>query len=153
MEDDTKQFLTLDASVVLASLLPNEKYAQLSRVLLEQAAIKPVQIIVPSLLDLEVTNAIRSAVLSKRINAKSGTETLKVYWDIPLKRMELNRVDVERSLTISIRYSCSVYDAIYVALAQRQNCRFYTLDTMLYHKLKSFFPFIVLLSEEKPAYK
>ena len=47
---------------------------------------------------------------------------------------------------ISSKMRIGVYDCVYLALADRENCEFITADNLLINNLKSTFPFIVPLS-------
>ena len=51
-----------------------------------------------------------------------------------------------RAIDISSSLRCGVYDCIYVALAERENCEFVTADDKLVARLQPVFPFIVSLA-------
>jgi len=47
-----------------------------------------------------------------------------------------------RALEIAAKSSASVYDCLYVALAERESCELITADDKLVKKLQGQFPFI-----------
>jgi predicted nucleic acid-binding protein len=51
-----------------------------------------------------------------------------------------------RAIDISSAYRIGVYDCIYVALAESENCNFVTADDRVVKNLQSDFPFIIALS-------
>ena len=51
-----------------------------------------------------------------------------------------------RAIDISSKMRIGVYDCLYVALAEREQCEFITADTTLAKNLQSSFPFIVTLA-------
>ena len=51
-----------------------------------------------------------------------------------------------RAYAIAHGTQCSVYDCLYVALAERETCELVTADMKLVANLKAQFPFIVELS-------
>jgi predicted nucleic acid-binding protein len=51
-----------------------------------------------------------------------------------------------RAIDISSTHRVGVYDCLYVALAERENCEFVTADDKLVLRLQPHFPFIVALS-------
>jgi predicted nucleic acid-binding protein len=53
---------------------------------------------------------------------------------------------LRRALAISSAARIGVYDCLYVALAERENCELVTADDKLVRNLQHQFPFIVSLS-------
>jgi predicted nucleic acid-binding protein len=51
-----------------------------------------------------------------------------------------------RAVDISSKMRIGVYDCLYVALAEREQCEFITADTTLVKNLQAAFPFIVSLA-------
>jgi predicted nucleic acid-binding protein len=47
-----------------------------------------------------------------------------------------------RAVDISSQFQVGVFDCLYVALAERENCELVTADTRLISNLQPFFPFI-----------
>lgn len=53
---------------------------------------------------------------------------------------------LQRATAISSQARIGVYDCLYVALAERENCELVTADDKLIKKLQGQFPFIVPLT-------
>jgi predicted nucleic acid-binding protein len=53
---------------------------------------------------------------------------------------------LQRATAISSQARIGVYDCLYVALAERENCELVTADSKLISKLQGQFPFIVALT-------
>jgi len=51
-----------------------------------------------------------------------------------------------RAIDISSKVRIGVYDCLYVALAERENCELITADDRLVRNLQPAFPFIVSLA-------
>lgn len=136
-EGINQQFLVVDASVILAVLFPQELYKNQALTFIERSIRNTMKFIAPSILLYEVFNAIRSAILSKRITENEARTICAAY-----KTIEPAYVDFfllsQRALTVALRSDCSIYDAAYAALANERTCSFCTLDKKLIQKLKVF---------------
>lgn len=108
----------VDASYVLDLLLPDEK--KLGAELLHAIA--------PQLLVFEVTNAIKMAVVRKRITKQVAHILIKEFegWKIQLLDIQPNEV-----LSLAIEKGLAVYDASYLWLAREQKAELLTWDKKL----------------------
>lgn len=61
-------------------------------------------------------------------------------------RLESSEPLLPRAITISSTMRVGVYDCLYVAMAERENCELVTADTKLLKNLAGRFPFIVSLA-------
>ncbi len=103
------------------------------------------QLLAPDLFPTEVGNALLIIERRKRIARGDGAlffadvlTTRPIFHDaIPL---------LPRAYAIAHRHQASVYDCLYVALAEREQCEFVTADGRLMNNLQATFPFIVALS-------
>lgn len=81
----------------------------------------------------------------KRIGPGDGAVLLAdMFKTVPILHEALPLVP--RAYAIAHRHQASVYDCLYVALAEREQCEFVTADSKLVNNLKAHFPFIVALS-------
>jgi predicted nucleic acid-binding protein len=82
----------------------------------------------PALCDVEVTAALRRALLLRALSERRAADALNDYLDLPLTRHGhqalLRRV-------IDLRSNLSAYDATYVALAERLGGSVLTMDDSL----------------------
>lgn len=73
------------------------------------------ELVVPHLLDSEVTNALRLLVLRRALTEEQGRLTLEGFTGLTLSRFP---ADWLRDRMWQLRHSLSAYDATYVALAE-----------------------------------
>lgn len=135
--------VVVDASVILALLLPDEKIKPKAVDTLQLYSRKKVNFFSTDLLDFEVLNGLKAAVLSKRINQKTAKELVKNFFQLKIQKEAVN---FKRAFDYSLQFSVSVYDAGYLALAQKKGLSLMTIDKKLYQKAKKKFKLIFLLT-------
>jgi predicted nucleic acid-binding protein len=116
--------LVADASSVLELLLRTPAAARVAARLLD--AKETVQ--VPHLLDVEVAQALRRYVLARALSPAEGAQALHELAALPLQR-HAHLLLLERAF--ALRASVTVYDGIYVALAEALACPLVTRDGKL----------------------
>lgn len=127
MAESTKR-VVVDASVILAKLLPDEKQSLKVKKLFASFGKKEVDFIAPSLLKLEVANALRSAVNQKRLNQLLADKLLAAFLELPIIYQE---VDYREVFKIALERNFSAYDAAYVFLAKKRKIPLVSLDQKL----------------------
>jgi predicted nucleic acid-binding protein len=100
----------------------------------------------PDFYPVELAHSITRAERQHRITQAEG---VRIFAD-QLVTMPVLHVSLPDLLpvayAISSKMRIGVYDCVYVALADRENCEFITADNTLVKNLQSSFPFIVPLS-------
>lgn len=134
--DIDQRFLVIDASVVLAAIFPQEAYKDQALTFFERNTRDAKQCIAPSILLYEVFNAIRSAIVAKRITSDEAQVILSAYKAIEPSYIDFSVIS-QIALRTALSYDCSIYDAAYVAVSHHYHCSMYTLDKKLIQKLKS----------------
>jgi predicted nucleic acid-binding protein len=119
----------VDASVILSAFFPDEKQAQ------AQAAVRDhvmgeVELVAPSLLHYEVTNAVLQARRRGRIDDDQAKELLSSVDGLGIA---LKPVTWQQMLPLATRFDRSAYDAAYLALADSTGQPLLTGDARLYH--------------------
>ena len=116
--------IVLDASVIVEFLGNGPLAASLLRELAESGE----YFIVPHLLDVEVTSALRRLVAGKRIDSSRSEELLEELTLLPAERYShiplLGRI-------WELRHNFTAYDAAYIALAEATGAVLYTFDEKL----------------------
>jgi predicted nucleic acid-binding protein len=134
MPDESK-LVVVDASVVLKWQLTDEENIVQATALRDDYYYRQVLIaIAPSLLVYEVTNGISTATRRKRITPDKAVLALTNLLELGI---ELKEVEPLRILGLALRYNIAVYDAAYLALAERENCPLWTGDRPFYQAVKS----------------
>lgn len=134
-EDIDQQLLVVDASVMLAAILPQEAHAKIALAFIKRSTSERKKFVAPSLLLYEVFNAVRSAILSKRITEYEAQTILSAYKTIEPTYVDFSLLS-ESALKVALESNTSIYDAAYAALAHERGCSMCTLDKKLIQKLK-----------------
>lgn len=121
------QSVVIDASYVLAFLLPDERVSEVD-VIFDQYASGSIRLTAPVLLPFEVLNAIKSAILQKRLTDKAGHQLVTAFLDLTIP---LEDVNLEEAYLLSLKRKVSVYDAAYLYLASTIGSPLLTLDKRL----------------------
>jgi predicted nucleic acid-binding protein len=92
---------------------------------------------------IEVTNALHVCTIKGRI---VDTQALLNALMLQLPLLHDSAPLLPRALEIATLARRSVYDSLYIALAEREGCELVTADQRLYNSVKSQFPFVVDLA-------
>lgn len=125
--------VVVDASVILALLLPDEKTDLPTEKLLKKYREKKLQLVSSSLLPYEVLNGIKSAIIKKRISREIGQKLIKSFLKL---KIETRKVNFNKVFEDSLHYSLSIYDAAYATLAKKSKLPLITFDEKLAQKVK-----------------
>lgn len=121
-EENIKTYI-IDASFVLAFLLPDERSEEVKEVF-AQYALGKANFISAGLLPFEVTNGLKSAI-PKRLNKQTAKILLEDFINY---KIVLKEVSLKQALNLSLSCDLSVYDAAYLYLARFQHLPLLTLD-------------------------
>ena len=103
------------------------------------------ELLAPDLFPTEIANALIVAERGKRI--APGEAELLLAQALKSLPVIVDAVPLlPRALEIAKRYQRSVYDCLYVALAELEQCEFVTADMKLVNALQPAFPFVVSLA-------
>jgi len=95
-----------------------------------------VELICPPIFHAEVTTGLRKQVYFKRILPEEGEEAFSIYADIPV--ISIDTPDVyRRAWELAKEFNFSrTYDMQYLAVAELEDCQFWTSDKRLAHSLQ-----------------
>jgi predicted nucleic acid-binding protein len=133
----------IDASVGGKSVLP-EVHSDKAIRLLDEYRQAIHELIAPDFYPVEVAHAITRAERQGRLTPAQGTAGLRDILTL-LPRLEAALPLLPRAYAISSSFRTGVYDCIYIALAEREQCQLITADARL-GSLQSTFPFIAELA-------
>jgi predicted nucleic acid-binding protein len=134
----TSQYV-VDASVVAKWVLPIEPYQENALKLRDDHVSKRAELFAPTVLTIEVTNALWKAVKLKRLSQEDAQEALKTLGNINLSLHELEWVDASQILNIACKLDTAIYDSTYLFLANKIKAHFITSDNKLFEKAKRYF--------------
>jgi predicted nucleic acid-binding protein len=133
--------VVLDASVAVKWPLSgaDEPLKPPALELLQRYVDGQIQFIVPDIFWAEFANALGKAVRQGRHSAKSATTAIssalgRNFPVVPSKDL------LPSAIAIALKFGRSVYDSIYVALAQEMGCDMITADERLANALAAYFP-------------
>ena len=129
----------VDASVIAKWVLPIETYQENAFKLKQDQVSGVVNLLAPSILTLEVTNALWKAVKLKRLSGEDSQEALKTLGDTTIALYEMDWHQASEVLDIACELDIAIYDAAYVFLSEKIGAEFITSDTTLYEKAKGNF--------------
>jgi predicted nucleic acid-binding protein len=109
----------LDASVVLAWLLPDERSDDATRLIERAVAERPRA---PSLLMLEVANALLQAERRGRIRRAMRLDLLDAFTTLPIALEPLGAETMLRAGELAGKHRLTLYDASYLELALSRDC-------------------------------
>lgn len=135
----------LDASVGLKTVLPEQDSDKADALILDFTnGIH--ELITPDTYPIEVAHSLSRAGRRGVIpNTDVSAKMRKVMKSIPVLHSYLPLLP--RALDISNDVRIEVYDCLYVALAEREQCELVTADERLTKSLQGDFPFLVLLAD------
>ncbi len=133
--------ILLDASVVTKLINSQEEKSDIAAKLLLAHIQGRERIIVPSLLFLEVANALATKSLLKEEHIKKG---LHLLYEASFIIHEVTEKNLIEASLLARKYNTSVYDMIYAVIAKERQTNLVTSDKKFADKTN--FPFIKILS-------
>lgn len=128
--------IVIDASVALKWELREEEATLQADQLLDDLATGKLSVLVPTLFDYEITNALKVAVTKGRTTESSAMAALSDFRLYSVERVDFPPLQ-EDAFQLALRHQRSVYDSAYVALAQALGLWLFTGDKRLYNALSS----------------
>lgn len=127
MDEDISGEVIVDASFILAFLLPDERADEVDKIFdLYEAG--TINFISTQLLPFEVLNSLRNSILRKRITKSQANDLAIEFFKI---KIILEEVGFRHAFSLSLAQDLSFYDASYIWLARSKNFPLLTLDVQL----------------------
>lgn len=133
----------LDASVAFKWLVLENDTAKALR-LRDDFRKQLVELAAPDVFAVEVTHALTRAERQGRVTAQQGVQLFQDLLTL-LPQEHASLPLLPRAYAISSQARIGVYDCLYVALAERENCELVTADDKLLKNLGPLFPFVLSL--------
>jgi predicted nucleic acid-binding protein len=152
MSDSTSSIplYVIDASVAAKWLLPDEPDADLAVAILTEFREGRTALVAPNQIRYEVPSAIRNAFRTKRLTQQAGRAAISKFlsWQVPTVD---DAMLIEAGYDQAVRFGCSFYDGLYLALAETLDCPFVFADQRLRNGLGTSFPRALWLSDYLPS--
>ena len=110
-------FLVVDTSVALKWHLEDEDHVPEALAVLEDYRHGRISLLAPDNIRYEFAGAIRKAVSRRRISTENGRLAIDAFLGLELRTVRSSSLIVIAYAT-AITYKCSLYDGLYVALAE-----------------------------------
>lgn len=125
--------VVVDASVVVKWFIP-EPDSDAAYVLLQAIKSGELVALAPELVLSEVANALWKRVGREELTVRDASEIIQSLVESPL-HIEPTAPLVETALAIALETGCTVYDALYIALAEQTNGSVATSDRKLMRRM------------------
>ena len=122
-----KQEKVIDASVMVKWFL-HEQNSDIAVSLKDSFLKGEIGLIAPDLIILELANSLRY----KKQKEKEILLANKRIWELGIKLVRINDAIMSKTIENSIKYNITVYDALYITLAQIHGTFLITADRELY---------------------
>jgi len=134
----------IDASAVLMGFFPDEQGHIEAQGLIRRYAQEEVELLAPTLLPYEVTNAVLQAVRWDRISLEKAKEILAAFQGLSIPTVE---VHWQRALELAHTHGRSAYDGAYLALAEERGSKLVTGDRRLYNAVRDRLPWVLWIGD------
>ncbi len=124
---ERQKTLIADASVIVKWFL-NEENSDKARVIRSNLERGNISLIVPELLFLEISNSLKY----NKISEKNIIIANKILFDAGFIVFKLNEEIMLKAIENSVRYNITIYDALYITIAQLHGVFMITADKELY---------------------
>ena len=125
----------VDSSLALAWLLVAQQNDN-ADALRQEWSEKGVKLLGPPMFHAEVTSVLRQQVFFKRILPEEGEEVFSIYQEIPVRTIDEPAM-YRKAWELAKEFNLPVcYDMQYLAVAELENCEFWTSDKSLVNSLK-----------------
>lgn len=125
----------VDASVIIPALVPHELSGKAEALLLEWQSDR-IALVAPSLLGYEVASTVRRFVRFGLLPATAGEQAIAQWLEMPIRLSSRRRL-FSLAFRLANQYDRPrAYDAAYLALAQLNDCEFWTADEKLYNAVR-----------------
>lgn len=140
--------ICLDASVVGMLISPDEPSEELLNQY-EQKRLSGESFISPPLLPFEIGSVLRKKELKKFLSREEILGALQYYRGLKIQLRDFDTL-MERSLTLAQTFGpkLTVYDASYVAVAEKFQAPLWTADRELFEAVSPSFDFVVWVSRK-----
>jgi predicted nucleic acid-binding protein len=128
VENNTPKTIVLDASAVLAYILPDERTPKHIIKVFKYWKNQKTNPFSPPLLKSEVGNTLKSSVKRKRLTPKTAQKIYNNFLKLPITYITPN---LPKTLILAIKHNLSFYDALYLSLSLEKSTSLVTLDKKL----------------------
>lgn len=127
MAENTRKTFVVDASFVLAFLMPDESRLEIDSIF-NQFKSSLINLTASPILPFEVTNGLKSALLKKRVTKDYCLNRMEEFFNYKIETKEINFKEV---FLLAEKYNLTIYDASYLWLNKKFDAPLLTFDKKL----------------------
>ncbi len=127
--------LVIDASVILKWYLPDEEFAQKALNILHRHVSGEIVLYAPTILPYEILNALIVAERMGRVNEEVTKNAFNAFLDLEINFLN-PFLDYQGIISLARAFDRSVYDASYLAVANKRDIDFVTGDRRLLNAVR-----------------
>jgi predicted nucleic acid-binding protein len=127
--------IVVDASAALKWYLHDEDHKVEADAMQNDLFAGKIALLVPTLFDYEIANALKVAVLKRRITQQFAEISLQGLHLLPVRRYPASAL-LDSALSLAFSHQRSVYDASYLSLAEAHAVDFYTGDKRMFNAMQ-----------------
>jgi len=136
----------IDASLILASLLKEDLSAFVDPLLSSWTETRA-ELLAPPLFGVEVPSGLRQATHRKRIELTEADALLDFFLQFPIRIIGSDNL-LQRAWAIGRELNAPrLYDMLYIALAEMEECDLWTADRKLVNLASKRFPYVRFVAE------
>jgi predicted nucleic acid-binding protein len=133
-----KSLVCVDASIII-SLVTSETQSQKALELWTKWMQEDTHVVAPSLLNYEITSALRRKVARGIMSYEDARRSLEVFSSLDIEFLDQPDLTL-RAYDIAFRFNLpTAYDAFYLAVSEMLECEFLTSDERLYNAVSGSF--------------
>jgi len=146
MESSSVPRCVVDASVATKWHLRDEDDVASADALLTEFEYGRIELIAPLQIRYEVPNAIRVALRTGRLTVDQARTAIDQFLGLNLTFIDENAL-IQAAFDLSVTVGCSLYDGLYLALAEEIGCPFVYADRRLFNVLGGRFRLAVWIND------
>ena len=139
----------IDASVAVKWHLPDEQDGDAAVAILADFREGRTALVAPGHFRYEVPSAIRNALRTDRLTPSEGRGAIAAFFVVQVPTVDDNAL-IEAGYDQALRFGCSLYDGLYLALAENLGCPLVHADKRLRNTLGTRFPRVLWLGDYAP---
>ena len=139
--------LVVDASVAVKWHVDDEDATEVARLLLTRFAQGLVELVAPDSIRLEVPAAITKATRGRtpRLARDEGRAAIEEFLALGIRTFDSEEL-IFGAFPLVHQHDCTLYDALYLALAERLTLPFLTADSKLYRRIQRV-PYVIWITD------
>ena len=136
--------IVVDSSVAIKWFVV-EPYSDEARKILDEYKAGEINLLAPDLINAEVGNIVWKKHRLQALNVEEAREIIDTFGNITFTFTSCTDL-LNKAYDLAIAHERTVYDMMYVALSQKENCQFVTADERMVNAIGSHFPNVIWIA-------